>query len=349
MQVRLMGIHRVKKRLADGSTRFYYYAWRGGPRMKAEPHTRAFFAEYTELTRTRPAQPGQANMAELVAQYVKSPEYEKLRPASKTSYDAAIAQIYADFFDLPIEALDERGARAVFIDWRDKFSATPRKADILIEVMRRILSHALYREQIARNPAAGIKPLANDTRREIIWTDKQIKRFMQSAPDYLCRALTLALWTGQRQSDLLALTWSSYDGRYIKLRQGKNRRHVKVPVGPTLKATLDQTPREAVTILTNSRGLPWTQGFRSSWRKAVAKAGIEGVTFHDLRGTFITLAYRTGSHLEDIAEITGHSKAECEQIIRSHYLQSGGETVIEKLETRTKIVNQAENCKPRKI
>jgi len=31
-------------------------------------------------------------------------------------------------------------------------------------------------------------------------------------------ALMLALWTGQRQGDLLALPWSAYDGSHIRLR-----------------------------------------------------------------------------------------------------------------------------------
>jgi hypothetical protein len=34
----------------------------------------------------------------------------------------------------------------------------------------------------------------------------------------------LALWTGQRQGDLLPLPWSAYDGRFIRLRQRKGRK-----------------------------------------------------------------------------------------------------------------------------
>jgi integrase len=33
--------------------------------------------------------------------------------------------------------------------------------------------------------------------------------------------LLLALWTGQRQGDLLRLPWSAYDGEHIRLRQSK--------------------------------------------------------------------------------------------------------------------------------
>ncbi len=41
--------------------------------------------------------------------------------------------------------------------------------------------------------------------------------------DELQAALLLALWTGQRQGDLLRLTWKDYDGAYIRMRQSKGR------------------------------------------------------------------------------------------------------------------------------
>jgi integrase len=61
--------------------------------------------------------------------------------------------------------------------------------------------------------------------------------------------LLLALWTGQRQGDLLRLTWNRYDGAHIRLRQGKNRERLLVPVGAPLKAALDATVQhKALTI-----------------------------------------------------------------------------------------------------
>ncbi|MCK5712907.1 MAG: hypothetical protein KAI25_09335, partial [Hyphomicrobiaceae bacterium] len=48
--------------------------------------------------------------------------------------------------------------------------------------------------------------------------------------------------------------------------------------------------RNAVTVLTNSRGRPWSAGgFHASWYKATRPAGINDLTFHDLRGTAVTM------------------------------------------------------------
>jgi hypothetical protein len=42
-------------------------------------------------------------------------------------------------------------------------------------------------------------------------------------------------------------------------------------------------------ILATLDGTPWTSnGFRASWRKAQAKAGVVGVNLNDLRGTAVT-------------------------------------------------------------
>jgi integrase len=90
----------------------------------------------------------------------------------------------------------------------------------------------------------------------------------------------LALWTGQRQGDLLRLTWKAYDGTVIRLRQsksiGRRRRVVEIPVGAPLKAALDAAAKSkrSPIILLNSDGHPWTSdGFRASFaRRATRQA-----------------------------------------------------------------------------
>ena len=344
---KIVGVHEVRRKLASGETVIYRYAWRGGPRIKAEPDTHEFLVEYVKLTRDREDTKRDGTLPGLIYVYRQSAAYTTLKPSTKRSYDAAMDEIEAEFVDMPISAISQRGARSLFLDWRDQFLDTPRKADMVLTVLARILSVARDRELIDRNPLEKVEKLSDGTRRDKIWTDKQVAAFKAKASKKLSLAMDLARWTGQRQGDLLTLPWSAYDGTHISLRQSKTGRHVRIRVSEELKAILDSTPREAATILTTARGTParaadgqrrsvtrsWTSdGFRASWGKVCSKAKIEGVTFHDLRGTFVTLAYRNGASIKEIAEVTGHSERDAEAIIRKHYL--AGDAAVTKLERR---------------
>lgn len=337
MQVKLMGLHKVKAKLAGGASATYYYAWRGGPRINVDPaKKRAFAAEFFRLTRGRD-EGGSGRIVELIRAYQKSTAFTALKPSTRKGYEAMIDLIEAEYFDLPLASMAEPGMRSMFAEWRDSFADTPRKADLLISVLARILSFGLDREMIQRNPLEKIGRISDGTRRDVIWTDYQMASFLFTAPSKLRLALLLARWTGQRQGDLMRLTWTAYDGTHIKLRQGKGGRLVRIRVHSELKAALDRAKREAVTILTTTRRdpTPWTSdGFRASWAAACERSGVEGVTFHDLRGTFVTLAHRNGSTIKEIAEISGHSERDAEAIIRKHYL--AGDAVIEMMEVANK-------------
>ena len=75
----------------------------------------------------------------------------------------------------------------------------------------------------------------------------------------------MALLTGQRQGNSLRLPWLAYHGRFIRLRQSKGGKRLRVPVGAPLKAMLDGAIRPAPVILTTIKGTVWTSdGFRTS-------------------------------------------------------------------------------------
>ncbi|WP_158259886.1 tyrosine-type recombinase/integrase [Phyllobacterium phragmitis] len=342
MRTKLVGIHKVKRKLSDGTVRIHYYAWRGGPKIDAEPDTRRFTEEFIRLTRDREDTKTSdiRTIRWLIREYRKSQAFLGLADRSRSDYERHMIEIEAEFHDLPLSIVGDVGMRSEFVTFRDRYAATPRRADLIMAVLRRMLSFALDREWITRNPVERVEELAEGTRREEIWTDKEIATFKTIAPEYMVRALMLALWTGQRQGDLLRLSWSAYDGQHIRLRQSKTRRNVRIKIAKELKAVLDAAKTEnekrevpATTILTTASGKPWKTGFKGAWRKMVAKAKISGKTFHDLRGTFCTLAYRSGASFKEIAEASGHSETEAERIIRAHYL--AGDTVISKLEKRT--------------
>lgn len=97
-----------------------------------------------------------------------------------------------------------------------------------------------------------------------------------------------------------------------------------LPVGAPLRLALDEAARtkQSPIILLTSESKPWTpDGFRASWGKACKKAGIEQVTFNDLRGTAVTRLALVGCTEAEIAAITGHS---VRSILDAHYLPRSG-------------------------
>ena len=74
-------------------------------------------------------------------------------------------------------------------------------------------------------------------------------------------------------------------------------------------------------MLTNSAGKPWSEsGFQGAWGKATMRAGIRGLTFHDLRGTAVVTLARAGCNEVEIYSITGHKPGDVRTILTAHYL-----------------------------
>ena len=349
--------HSFPKQMATKANRFFRHelvAWAQGVFRR----TWALWDNASDAHKS--AFPGKLDavqtVADLIGLYMASGSFTGLKEISKSSYTLYIDRIRERFGAMPLKAFDKRGARTLIRQWRDvELAALPRTADATIDILRLLLNFAVDEEYLFRNPAAGLGRIHTRTRRDIIWTDAQIATFLRKAPRHLARVLLLAVWTGQRQSDLVNLKWDSFDGRYIMLQpkksyRGRPGRRVKVRVSEELRRVLTEIDLEQKArakdpdpkrrrprpdyILTNSTGVPWSQeGFKGAWRKAVAKAGVSGVTFHDLRGTFVTLTHRAGASIKEIAEATGHEEKECERLIRKHYLAASGEAAVLKLET----------------
>jgi integrase len=338
--VALKGIHKVKRKLADGTTRIHYYAWRGGPRINAAPHTEAFALEYARLKSD--ASPKVVDTIEtLIDRFTgpenkRNPDFLALAETTQTDHLYAFKIIKAKWPKLPVKLTQQKGMKAEIRKWHRSFVANPRKADKLLFSLSKVFSYAIADEIIEKNPCTGIERLYSGSRRDSVWSQAQIKAFRAGAPQHLLLAFEVALHTGQRQGDLLALSWKDYDGVYLQFRQSKTDKRLKVRVHSALKAMLDPMPKDKLRILLNSRGRPWTKdGFKTSWGKECDRLKIGDVTFHDLRGTFITERAREGSSVENIAKISGHSISEIKSVLEKHYLaddQDASDAVILRME-----------------
>ncbi|MGB6805988.1 MAG: tyrosine-type recombinase/integrase [Pseudolabrys sp.] len=327
MRIRLTGLNRVTKRLADGKTRVYWYAWKGGPPLRGEPGSAEFVASYNEAVAQKATPPTGVLLA-LLFRFQESAEFQfGISPRTRRDYIKQIKRIERAFGSFPIKALDDPRSKAVFLDWRDKLAQTSlRQADYAYGTLARILSWAHNRGLIAKNLCAKAGKLYHGSRASKIWHDEEVSRFLRTAPPYLQLAMLLAIYSGQRQGDLLRLPWSAYDGVTIKLRQRKAGAYVPIPVADALKTALDAAPKKSPIILTNSQNKPWSEsGFQGAWGKATMRAGIRGLTFHDLRGTAVVTLARAGCTEVEIYSITGHKPGDVQNILTAHYLPRDAE------------------------
>jgi integrase len=339
MRIRLKGINSITKRLADGTVRTYWYAWKGGPPLRGEPGTPEFVSSYNEAA-ARKVMPPAGVILSVLQRYQASEDFRGLAESTRRSYVALIKRIEVEFGDLPLATLTDRRTRGVFLEWRDRVAGSSgrRQADYGWSVLALVLAWALDRGLIGANPCTRAGRLYRGSRADKIWTADDEAIFLKSAPEHLHLPLLLALWTGQSQGDLLRLPWSAYDGRRLHFRRRSKTSKLipPIPAGAPLKVALDATPKRSPIILTNSDGKPWTSdGFRASWRKACAVAGVHGLTFHDLRGTAVTRLAIVGCTEAEIATITGHSLRTVRAILDTHYLNRDpalAESAIRKLE-----------------
>jgi hypothetical protein len=132
--------------------------------------------------------------------------FQKLKASSKRDYERSMGLILAKFSTFPVSALEARGARKLFTDWRDTMKESPRAADIHLTVLARIISWAKDKEMVMRNPLEKISKLHDGgNRKDAIWMPWQLKQMLEEGVPHIADVVKIALWTMQRQGDILTM------------------------------------------------------------------------------------------------------------------------------------------------
>jgi integrase len=218
----------------------------------------------------------------------------------------------------------------------------PYRAVQLLRLLSMLWNYALDLDEdiVARNPFQRLDLPARPSRSQV-WQPGQIERFIQTAltpgpwgrtrggrPDRphgprpsVALAVIIGINTAQRPSDVLALNWSQYDGRYITLTQIKTRATVTIPVTDALKIALDDAKRartegtvvafaaDGPIVLSETSGQRYEASrFAAIFRMIKAAAGIpRDLEYRDLRRTATTHLAEAGCSTHQIASIGGWS------------------------------------------
>ncbi len=314
--VRLRGVNRATKRLADGRRVTYWYAWRGGPALPGKPGDPEFVAAFAKAHASR-KQPKTEDLASLTHRFRASPEWARMADSTKREWGRWLDRIaLSGLGQFGFDALSDPDVAADILAWRDQWADKPRTADYAMQVMSRLLGWAKARRLVGINAAEGIEKLYQSDRAEVIWTEDEIARYIIAAPSpEIAFIIPLGCLTGLRREDLSSLRWAEVGALAIVKPTSKSggRKTATVPLLPDTHQLLDtiRTHRpDAEYVLTNTRGKQWTP---SGLSHAVAAFG--GKRLHDCRGTFATTLRLAGLTGPQIADIMGWDEARVERLL----------------------------------
>lgn len=304
------GVHRVRRTLANGKSRFHFYAWRRGPKFWEDDHRKpsdtAFYQAYAQaIERPKPAD---YMTPQMVDDFLSSTARAK-GDRSFTDQRKWVLR-FAEFFnDAPAAIFEERGSRGVVNEWRALWKHSPKQHDMAGTHAVRVLNWAVQEGKLSEHHCHRLHRLYEVDRSEIVWTPGDREAFNAVAPEWARRVLCAACETGLRPADLVNLTKNNIEdtpeGRRLRVRTKKRNRLAHIPVTPELAEVIDTTPTDRMLILTNASGNPLTphrasEGVRQ-WRDKAKLS--DDLRLYDARGTAAT---RLLNHNVGLAKIANH-------------------------------------------
>lgn len=243
------------------------------------------------------------SLGSLILEYRQTPEWDALAPASKKSYETAFHYMQP-LHRVAIKSIKRRHVKIL----RDRHRHTWGIANLVVGVFSRLMNYAVDMEYRESNPASNIPKMKGGHYNR--WSDEAVDYAVANMPERFARAVLLALYTAQRQGDVLAMTWADYDGEAISVTQQKTGAKLWIPCHAALKAHLDRwkEDRTSTHICTSSTGGPWRKGnFNVAFSRERNKhVELSGLQFHGLRKTAAAKLAEAGCSLHEIAAITGH-------------------------------------------
>lgn len=138
----------------------------------------------------------------------------------------------------------------------------------------------------------------------------EVLRLANALPDHYGAAAKFAVATGLRRANVLGLRWSNVDlgSRTVTLPDVvmKNGHALRIPLNEMGVSILrGQVGKAEELVFPGQDGSELSEISSKVWAKALKKAGLKNVRWHDLRHTWASLARQQGVPLEVIQELGG--------------------------------------------
>jgi integrase len=270
------------------------------------------------------------------------------RPTSAERDEAIIRlHLLPELSRRPVGSITPADVQRVVNTWSQRYA--PRTVHRHYDVLSAIMNLAVLEDLVARTPCRGIKlPAIRHTDRHIVTANELAALVDALGPDYGLMAYLGAI-LGLRQAECAGLRVGRIDflrgtltvaeqltrGRHGSMATGEpksdaGRRTLSVP--PELMERLavhlarrgmdGRHPAAFVFASPGGAPLDYTNWRRRVWKPATIKAGLDGLTFHDLRRANATGLVAEGVDVRTAQARLGHSDP---RLTLAIYAQATGE------------------------
>jgi integrase len=247
-----------------------------------------------------------ATFADAAAEYLRYVEHDRGRkPSTIRGYRSVIdAHLLPAFGDKPIE----RVTGPMIERWIAGFEGSPRTRNKLLIQLSGILGRARKVYGLRDNAASDVEKFQPKASGDIqVFSPEEVWALVRAAESAQDAAVFLtAAFTGLRMGELIALCWRDVDfpGDVLRVRASfssgslttpKSGKVRAVPLAPDVGSALAELGRREYWIADDDRVFVGESGgyldgsaLRRRYKRALTRAGLRELRFHDLRHTFGT-------------------------------------------------------------
>jgi integrase len=222
---------------------------------------------------------------------------------------------------------------------------------------------AIKKELIIKNPFdlmdKSSKPRSSKPKIDY-WTKEEVKHFLGALKHRQRILFVLAIYTGMRRGEMLALRWKDIDFETSQVRISQSLKPIQgikkgvktdagfrsITVAPTVIAELKKhramIAKEKLAaedyddhdlVVCRENGKPVSLGnFDKFWKSVLKQTGMRHIRFHDLRHTCASLLFAAGVHPKVVQEQLGHSSIKITLDTYSHMMPNMQESAAKALE-----------------
>lgn len=230
-----------------------------------------------------------------------------LRPSSTQRYMSSIEVLKEAFSGRYLDEINATKINA-FLASRKVEDATKRRD---LACLSSIFKRAIGWEMIDRNPVVAFdkKGLGDSKKRLVFLTEGEFAKIYAGLPGWARPVAAIAVNTGMRAGEVLALRWADVAGGEITIRDSKIGEPRRLPMSAEVSA---QFPAQSGTA--SARIFPYrVDALSRAFRKAADDGGFKAARFHDLRHTFASRAVQRGFDLYRVGKALGHKSPQTTQ------------------------------------